>query len=139
MNELGTAFGETNSKHYRNRRELEISSIKHHQPKCYSCGGKRRFFHQFRKPRKCSLACRREVDRSYLRRGENRITRIALAIALLFLCCHIWKVVPTVYEAIHATPYSTERWPNWLLHLNHWSHNFIVFNSAVNFLLYTIL
>eukprot|EP00095_Tigriopus_kingsejongensis_P006191 maker-scaffold252_size238019-snap-gene-0.6 protein:Tk06191 transcript:maker-scaffold252_size238019-snap-gene-0.6-mRNA-1 annotation:"hypothetical protein CAPTEDRAFT_116396" len=89
-----------------------------------------------REPRKCSIPCQNEGGRTnLLRRGENRITRIALAIVWLFLFCHSWKLVPTFYEAIYAS----DNWPPWLIHVNDISHSFIVFNSAVNFLLYTVL
>lgn len=71
-----------------------------------------------------------------LRRGENRITRIAIAIVWLFLFCHFWRLVPTFYEAVHA---SHSNWPAWLMHVHDISHSLIVFNSAVNFLLYTLL
>ena len=79
--------------------------------------------------------------KSFLRRGENRITRIALAIVWLFLCCHIVKVVPTFYAAVYSSNFfgSSEDWPPWLRHINDLSHLLIVFNSAVNFLLYTLL
>lgn len=86
--------------------------------------------------RKCSLPCRNEGRSTLLRRGENRITRIALAIVWLFLFCHSWKLVPTFYELIYS---SSENWPSWLMHVNDLSHSFIVLNSAVNFLLYTVL
>ena len=84
--------------------------------------------------RKCSRPCQNEA-KSFLRRGESRITRIALGIVWLYIFCHAWKLVPTMYEAM----YGYNGWPEWLLHINDISHTFIVFNSAVNFLLYTVL
>lgn len=78
-------------------------------------------------------------SKSFWRRSENRITRIALAIVWLFLFCHMWKLVPTMYEAIHGEASGTNEWPRWLMHVHDVSHSLIVFNSAVNFLLYTIL
>ena len=69
-----------------------------------------------------------------LRSGEARLTRIALAIVWLFIFCHVWRLVPTVYEAIYD-----DVWPTWLVHVDGISHSFIVFNSAVNFLLYMFL
>lgn len=71
-----------------------------------------------------------------LRSGEARLTRIALAIVWLFIFCHAWRLVPTIYEAIYP---KDDTWPTWLLHVHGISHSFIVFNSAVNFLLYTFL
>jgi hypothetical protein len=71
-----------------------------------------------------------------LRSGESRITRIALAIVWLFIFCHAWRLIPTIYEALYNPD---EEWPTWLVHIQSLSHCFIVFNSAVNFLLYTVL
>ena len=74
---------------------------------------------------------------SLLRSGEARLTRIALAIVWLFIFCHAWRLIPTIYEALY--PGNDSHLPNWLLHVHGISHSFIVFNSAVNFLLYTVL
>ena len=38
---------------------------------------------------------------------ENRLTRISLAIVWMFIFCHIWKLIPTVYEAITAEEVSS--------------------------------
>ena len=71
-----------------------------------------------------------------LRSGEARLTRIALAIVWLFIFCHAWRLIPTIYEALYP---GDDQWPTWILHVHGISHSFIVFNSAVNFLLYTAL
>ena len=71
-----------------------------------------------------------------LRSGEARLTRIALAIVWLFIFCHAWRLIPTIYEAIYP---GNDTLPIWLLHVHGISHSFIVFNSAVNFLLYKLL
>ena len=70
------------------------------------------------------------------RTGEARLTRIALAIVWLFIFCHAWRLIPTVYEAVYP---AQRAWPTWLHHVNGMSHSFILLNSAVNFLLYTVL
>ncbi len=73
-------------------------------------------------------------------RAENRLARISLCIVWLFIFCHVWKLVPTIYELV--LPADDERrsqWPQWLSIVNDVSHTLIVFNSAVNFLIYTIL
>lgn len=70
-----------------------------------------------------------------LRRGEARITRIALAIVWLFIFCHMWRLIPNAYELF----FKPEKDPDWLLHMIGISHTLIVFNSAVNVLLYKIL
>ena len=73
---------------------------------------------------------------SLLRSGEARLTRIALAIVWLFIFCHAWRLIPTIYEAFYP---GDDSLPTWLRHIHGISHSFIVFNSAVNFLLYTLL
>ena len=70
-----------------------------------------------------------------LRTKEARLTRIALGIVSLYLLCHIWRLVPTIYELI----YGSEDFPNWIEHMTGFSHNMIVLNSAINFLLYLLL
>ena len=77
---------------------------------------------------------------SNLKKKENRLTRIALAIVWLFVFCHFWKIVPTVYELIYSED-GTEMsvWPRWLLRVKHLSHLLITLNFAVNFLIYSVL
>ena len=70
-----------------------------------------------------------------LRTKEARITRIALAIVWLFLFCHIWRLIPTIYELI----FRDDSEPLWFTRILGFSHAMIVFNSAVNFLLYIVL
>ncbi|XP_059095876.1 uncharacterized protein LOC131890532 [Tigriopus californicus] len=73
-----------------------------------------------------------------MRKRESRLTRISLSIVWLFIFCHIWKLVPTLYELIYSesgTELST--WPDWLVVVKDLSHTLIAFNSAVNFLIYT--
>ena len=70
------------------------------------------------------------------RSQEARLTRISLSIICLYLTCHFWKLIPTFYEAV----YSHEAdWPKWLKVIQDLSHVLIVFNSAVNFMLYLIM
>ena len=67
------------------------------------------------------------------------MTRISLSIVSLFLVCHVWRLIPTAYEAIFSENGTIlSKWPEWLVHVHHLSHTLIVFNSAVNFLLYVI-
>ena len=73
---------------------------------------------------------------------ENRLTRISVGIVSLFIICHIWRLIPTAYEAYkhwfsEDGPVLSD-WPEWLTHVYHLSHTLIVFNSAVNFLLYVV-
>ena len=67
------------------------------------------------------------------------MTRIALGIVWLFLFCHIWRLIPNIYELAIQSQAAPREEPDWLLHMIGLSHTLIVFNSAVNFLLYTIL
>ena len=77
--------------------------------------------------------------------------RISLCIVWLFIFCHFWKLIPTLYEGISyhnssgssssskGSSGSVGRWPEWLSAVNDLSHTLIVFNSAVNFLIYAWL
>ena len=70
---------------------------------------------------------------------ENRLTRISLGIVYLFIVCHIWRLIPTAYEALFSKDGTViSEWPKWLFHVYHLSHTLIVFNSAVNFILYVV-
>ena len=71
-----------------------------------------------------------------LRTKEARITRIALGIVSLYILCHIWRLVPNIYDVIYG---SDKQYPRWLEHLVGFSHIMVVFNSAINFLLYLVL
>jgi hypothetical protein len=61
--------------------------------------------------------------------------------------CHVWKLIPTIYEGVHEMGWDTSggkkaasaAWPDWLTAINDLSHTLIVFNSAVNFLIYITL
>lgn len=74
------------------------------------------------------------------RKAENRLTRISMAIVWLFIFCHAWKLIPTIYDGIAATKNGSGggKWPEWLSYINDISHTLIVFNSAVNFLIYAV-
>jgi hypothetical protein len=37
-----------------------------------------------------------------MKKKESRLTRIAISIVWLFIFCHAWKLVPTVYELIYS-------------------------------------
>ncbi len=75
-----------------------------------------------------------------MRKQENRLTRISLGIVSLYIACHIWRIVPTAYEALFSEDGTLlSKWPPWLVHVYHLSHTLIVLNSAVNFLLYVVL
>jgi len=76
---------------------------------------------------------------------ENKLTRISLAIVWMFIFCHVWKLIPTLYEAMQNSDKTEEEenektdWPQWYYVINNVAHLLIVFNSAVNFLIYSIL
>ena len=58
----------------------------------------------------------------------------------LFIVCHVWKRIPTIYELIYSEDgLELKTWPNWLTTIKHLSHTLIAFNSAVNFLIYALL
>ena len=55
---------------------------------------------------------------------------------------HSLLQIPTIYEVVHQGGGSGSgggEWPEWLRNVHDVSHSLIVFNSAVNFLLYTFL
>ena len=74
------------------------------------------------------------------RKKESRLTRISIFIVWLFIVCHVWKLIPTIYELIYSEDgLELKIWPNWLTTIKHLSHTLIAFNSAVNFLIYALL
>ena len=74
------------------------------------------------------------------RKQENRLSRISVGIVSLYIICHIWRIVPTAYEAICSEEgFLSSKWPTWLIHIYHLSHLLIVTNSAINFLIYVVL
>ena len=59
------------------------------------------------------------VRQSSLNKTENRLTRISLAIVWVFIFCHIWKLIPTMYEAVNwFTRSRNEVWTNNYLDLD---------------------
>lgn len=88
--------------------------------------------------RRSSLTTNTRLRRSnspVCRRRENRLTRISLTIVWLFLFCHVWKLIPTLYELI----YSDDEFPFWMFYVKQLSHALIVINSSLNFLIYVVL
>ena len=70
------------------------------------------------------------------RKRETRLTHISLMIVWLFMFCHIWKLIPTLYEVLYGEANFEEL--KWLKHINNISHVLIVLNSSVNFLIYVV-
>lgn len=71
--------------------------------------------------------------------GERRLTRISISIVWLFLFCHMWKLIPTMYEAVacfESDVALVTSWPRWVVVVHDVSHALITANSAVNFLVY---
>merc|ERR1711874_775003 len=67
-----------------------------------------------------------------LRKKESRLTRISISIVWLFIVCHVWKLIPTIYELLHSEDgLELARWPGWLTTIKHLSHTLIALNSAV--------
>ena len=92
--------------------------------------------------------------------AERRLTRISQGIVVLFLMCHVWKLIPTTYEAIESCQkWSSEQpliggqndktdegmgavvtqWPKSMVTINDISHLLLATNSAINFLMYIVL
>ena len=94
------------------------------------------------KRRRSSPSGARFIDQSaaLMRKQENRLTRISLGIVTLYILCHLWRILPTAYEALFSEDGTLlSKWPPWLIHVYHLSHTLIVTNSAINFLLYVVL
>merc|ERR1712154_226411 len=71
-------------------------------------------------------------------KSEKSMTRASIAIVWLFIFCHIWRMVPNIYEAIYpeypdAAPGHS---PVWLHYFSLASHILILLNSSINFLIY---
>ena len=74
------------------------------------------------------------------RKQEDRLSRISVGIVSLYIICHIWRIVPTAYEAMYSEEgFLLSKWPTWLIHIYHLSHLLIVTNSSINFLIYVVL
>lgn len=88
-----------------------------------------------------------QSNRCHRRRGltseqsqEQRLTRISILIVWLFLFCHVWKLVPTAFEAGFSHDGLTHsNWPQWVLVAENMSHLLITINSSINFLIYAIM
>ena len=63
------------------------------------------------------------------------MTRASIMIVWLSIGCHIWRMVPNIYEAIYPNPERGDH-PIWLAYFSMASHILIAFNSSVNFLIY---
>ena len=63
------------------------------------------------------------------------MTRASIAIVWMSIGCHIWRMVPNIYEAIYPDA-GTGDHPIWLAYFSMASHILIALNSSVNFLIY---
>ncbi len=71
---------------------------------------------------------------------EQRLARISTSIVWLFIVCHIWRMIPTVYEYLNSdNGLEVAVWPTSLDVIEHISHSLILTNSAVNFLIYVFM
>jgi len=73
---------------------------------------------------------------------ELRLARISLCIVWLFIFCHVWKLIPTVYETFFmdvSVNSTTDDWPDWLKTVGEVSNTVITINSSLNFLIYVLL
>ena len=64
-----------------------------------------------------------------LRKKESRLTRISICIVWLFILCHVWKLIPTVYELLYS---EVKIWYVIIKVIESLGMNLIV--SAINFL-----
>lgn len=71
---------------------------------------------------------------------EQKLARISCFIVWFFLFCHVWKLIPTAFEAGSSEDgLFHQDWPTWVLIMENLSHLFITINSTVNFLIYVIM
>jgi len=71
---------------------------------------------------------------------EQRLARISTSIVWLFIICHIWRMIPTIYECLNSeNGLEVPTWPAALDIIEHISHSLILANSAVNFLIYVFM
>jgi hypothetical protein len=81
---------------------------------------------------------------SPVKKSERRLAYISLYIVWLFLFCHVWKLIPTVYEVTTSRngvqlDEEVDEWPWWMSFISGLSHSLITLNSSLNFLIYVIL
>ena len=68
------------------------------------------------------------------------LARISCFIVWFFLFCHVWKLIPTAFEAGSSQDgLFHQDWPTWVLVVENLSHLLITINSTVNFLIYVII
>ena len=85
-----------------------------------------------------TIASQRSVGNE--RAQEKRLTRISISIVWLFLFCHCWKLIPTIYESLLSEDgMDHDNWPFVVIVIEHLSHMLITLNSAINFLIYLVL
>jgi hypothetical protein len=111
----------TSSNDTEHTRRSPMLSLPHDSPRLRRHGGQR------------NRSCRQQPNAQ-----EARLTRISVSIICLYLFCHIWKLIPTLYEALFGAV-DHHQWPLWVEFIKNMSHVLVMFNSAVNFLLYLIL
>ncbi len=72
--------------------------------------------------------------------SETKLTWISTSIIFLFIFCHFWKLIPTIYEAINYGDdgQAIPEWPEWLNTIKDLSHILVMLNSAINFLPYLL-
>ena len=114
--------------------------ISHKRKKSKSKISRAKYFMERRNRRTSSQQNYISQSTSVMRKQENRLTRISIGIVSLYIICHIWRILPTAYEALYSEDGTVlSHWPTWLIHVYHLSHTLIVTNSAINFLLYVVL
>ena len=72
---------------------------------------------------------------------EKRLTRISIAITIIYILCHMWKIPPSIYEAWYNITHNTTNMNHtvWWDMVNDISHLLILANSAFNFIIYLLL
>ena len=84
-----------------------------------------------------------DISKRIRQKQENNLSRVLLAIVVLFILCHTLKIFLNFYEMIwiddvlFCTMNGKDGFPRWSYIVQVFSRFFLVFNSSVNIVIYT--
>ena len=84
-----------------------------------------------------------DISKRMRQKQENNLSRVLLAIVVLFILCHTLKIFLNCYEMIWidevlaCTMNGKDGFPRWSYIVQVFSRFFLVFNSSVNIVIYT--
>ena len=86
-----------------------------------------------------------DISKRIRQKQENNLSRVLLAIVVLFILCHTLKIFLNFYEMIwiddvlFCTMNGKDGFPRWSYIVQVFSRFFLVFNSSVNIVIYVTL